>query len=184
MQDSIAKGAYKQSILTRPRCPLLWSHQTSEVIGICDVLSEDDYGLAVRGRILETTKGLDTIKLLEGGAVDGLSIGYNPVKTSRLPGGIRRLDVIDLREISVVALPADSYARISLTEQQQKHLKDLLEVEFALQCMAEGVKMHPRQLPEAIEAMLRENERLEFGGLTRAESEAKLRAELRAELKR
>jgi HK97 family phage prohead protease len=51
------------------------------------------------------------LSLMRAGALDGLSIGFRTVKGRTDPtSGVRRLDKIDLWEISIVTFPA-SFAR-------------------------------------------------------------------------
>lgn len=120
--DTIAPGAYKDTLATRKRPPLmLLGHNPGRVIGKWTGLAEDSKGLHVRGELTPGhTDAEDTAASLRHGAMGGLSIGY------RLPeGGFRDLGgnakageaqraliKIDLVEISVVSMPADDDARI------------------------------------------------------------------------
>lgn len=116
--DVIAPGAYAASLAehkaagTRPL--LLWQHDTAEPVGVWEALEEDDHGLKVSGRlVLETTRGRDTYALLKAGALNGLSIGYRVRDFERRPGGGRLLKQIDLIEISLVSVPAETRARLT-----------------------------------------------------------------------
>ena len=118
--DTIIKGAYSDTIKDRSTPVLMLNSHTSwnsrEVIGKWLELAEDSTGLAVAG---ELTPGhsvaSDIYASMKHGAISGLSIGFNiPVGgAEEIEGGGRRLEKIDLIEISVVSFPADSDARIT-----------------------------------------------------------------------
>lgn len=116
--DVVEKGAFAAS-LRRLReagraVKLLWQHDPSEPIGIWDVVSEDERGLRVRGRLLtETRRGREALALLRAGAMDGLSIGYRAVRSARGADGGRILTEIDLWEVSLVTFPMLPEARAS-----------------------------------------------------------------------
>lgn len=176
--DIVAPGAYRLSIQSRPKIPFLWGHDVKEVCGVIDLMTEDQTGLAVRGRVFPTSRGKDALALLEGAGSFGLSIGYNPVKTSRLPGGLRSLDQIDLLEVSFTPIPAAARAYVTLAPAQKAHLADILEVAALFQASAEGLQLHPRQGKDAAQALQREIERLQFDGRTWAEYREYLLAEI------
>ena len=76
---------------------------------------EDARGLHVRGRLnLQVDRAREIHALLREGAVDGLSIGYR-VERARpeRATGLRRLEKLDLWEISVVTFPMLPGARVS-----------------------------------------------------------------------
>jgi phage head maturation protease len=55
---------------------------------------------------------------MKGGALDGLSIGYNVKKSSPGRGTTKRwLEVINLREISIVDEPSNDLARVTTVKQ-------------------------------------------------------------------
>lgn len=101
-------------------------------IGIWTDLSEDGYGLKVKGKLLDTSRGMDTYKAMKSTprpALDGLSIGYIAKEwTPRTkPDDPRRtLKKIDLIEISVVTFPANTKARTT----NVKSARDMTEREF------------------------------------------------------
>jgi len=116
--DVVAAGAYAASLAEHRRrgtLPvMLWAHDQSRPIGTWTDIREDATGLAVRGQLtLESAAGQEAYALLQAKAVTGLSIGYVERKATQLPDGTRRLEAIDLHEVSVVALPAAPGARIT-----------------------------------------------------------------------
>lgn len=116
--DIIAPGAFSESLKehqAKASVPaLLWAHDSSEPIGRWLTLKEDRYGLAVTGKLtLATKRGAEAHALMKDGAL-GLSIGYRVA-----PGGVARqgsnqiLTAVQLFEVSAVAMPANSSARIT-----------------------------------------------------------------------
>lgn len=115
--DIIKAGAFKKSIASRAKnggVALFWNHSSDQPIGIWTELSEDAKGLKVAAKLVtETVRGAETLALIKAGAVSGLSIGFRAISSERGANGARVLTEIDLIEISVVALPAASKARIN-----------------------------------------------------------------------
>jgi HK97 family phage prohead protease len=71
--------------------------------------------LFARGRLMpEVARAREVLSLMRAGALDGLSIGFRTVKGRTDPkSGVRRLDKIDLWEISIVTFPMLPEARVS-----------------------------------------------------------------------
>jgi HK97 family phage prohead protease len=94
---------------------MLWQHDPGEPIGRWLSIEEDARGLRVRGKLnLAVTRAREIHALMKEGAVDGLSIGYR-VERARHDrvSGLRRLERLDLWEISVVTFPMLPGARVS-----------------------------------------------------------------------
>jgi HK97 family phage prohead protease len=111
--DEVARGAFAASLARPDRSvKLLWQHDPAQPIGVWDSVRETERGLYASGRLLtELRAGAEAAALLRAGAIDGLSIGYRAVKSSRLPSGGRRLVEVDLWEISLVTFPMLPAAR-------------------------------------------------------------------------
>lgn len=114
--DTIKKGAFARSLAgKRKRQPaLLWQHNHDEPIGVWDSMEEDDKGLYGEGRLaLGTQRGREAYELLQMKAINGLSIGFTPIKhIIDKDTGKRTLLDIDLWETSLVTFPANEAARI------------------------------------------------------------------------
>lgn len=115
-RDMVMPGAFRTTLRTRGihRIPMLFQHDPAEPIGIWLELREDLRGLYARGRLIpEVTRARELLSLLRAGAIDGLSIGFKTV-TARLDPKtrIRKLDQIDLWEISLVTFPLLPGARV------------------------------------------------------------------------
>lgn len=117
--DVVQKGAFDASIkhwqAKNKFPPILWQHDTSQVIGVWTELVEDERGLYGRGKLLidDVAKAREAHALLKHGAIDGLSIGYM-IKDSDFDQKSETLflKALDLREISVVTFPANDESRI------------------------------------------------------------------------
>lgn len=116
--DVVQKGAYAASLARLSKSSravkMLWQHDPAQPIGVWDEVREDARGLWVKGRILTAVdKGREAAALLEAGAMDGLSIGYRTLKSSKTPEGGRILTELELWEVSLVTFPMLTEARVS-----------------------------------------------------------------------
>jgi HK97 family phage prohead protease len=120
-RDMMMPGAFAQSLRLRGvrRVPMLFQHDPAEPIGIWLELREDHRGLYARGRLIPDVKrAAEVLALLRAGASDGLSIGFRTVKGRIDPKTrIRKLDAVDLWEISIVTFPLLAGARVSAVKQ-------------------------------------------------------------------
>lgn len=120
-RDVVAPGAFRRSLLARPapEIRMLFGHDPARPIGRWDAIREDARGLFVSGRIAtEAASARDVAALIEGGALDGLSIGFRTLQAVRRPGGVRRLTLIDLHEVSLVTFPMQPGARVLRTHKE------------------------------------------------------------------
>lgn len=114
--DVVMPGAFRDSIERRgaPGVKLLWQHDPMQLVGIWRSIEEDSRGLYVRGALdLGQAKSREILSLMRQGALDGLSIGYRTEIERKDPEtGLRRLERIDLWEISLVTFPLLPQARV------------------------------------------------------------------------
>lgn len=116
--DVVAPGAYAASLAALHRrglrVKMLWQHDPLQPIGIWDEVREDNKGLWVKGRLLDTVeKGREAKALIEAGAIDGLSIGYRTRAATKSKEGRRLLTELELWEVSLVTFPMLPNARIA-----------------------------------------------------------------------
>ncbi len=127
--DVVQKGAYVQSLkvlaASGRAVKMLWQHDASEPIGVWDEVREDDKGLYVKGRLLESVaRGREAAALIAAGALDGLSIGYRTKKAVRGADGTRNLQELELWEVSLVTFPMLPSARVG-AKSEALHTEDI-----------------------------------------------------------
>lgn len=128
--DTIVPGAYANTIEDFQRDGFLaWGHDWSDLVGTPADIYEDEIGLYLRADFHTHAHAQEarqiTSERLSRGKSMGLSIGYQPVKWSyreaegnRPP--VRVLEEIKLYEVSLVAVPADSFARVTGAKTTQR----------------------------------------------------------------
>ncbi|WP_050602125.1 HK97 family phage prohead protease [Ruegeria sp. 6PALISEP08] len=134
--DVVQRGAYRGSLeglaKAGQRVKMLWQHDPSQPIGVWDEVREDDKGLWVKGRLLESTqKGREAAELIRAGAMDGLSIGYRTKRAVKNDRGQRVLTELELWEVSLVTFPMLPSARVAAkgtTPDAEEALRSIAEV--------------------------------------------------------
>lgn len=116
-RDIVAPGAFKTTLAERPitRVKMLRQHRQDEPIGVWTAAAEDSRGLHVKGRLIrEVPLAAQTYALMREGALDQLSIGFR-TKRERFDrkAGVRHVEEVDLREISIVTFGSNDKAAIS-----------------------------------------------------------------------
>ncbi|WP_083533093.1 HK97 family phage prohead protease [Bosea sp. WAO] len=119
-KDVVEPGAFRESLARRGPggVKLLWQHDPTEPIGRWIELREDTRGLHVRGRLsLAVARAREIHALMRDGAIDGLSIGFRSERARNDPRtGLRRLEKVDLWEISLVTFPMQLQARVAMVK--------------------------------------------------------------------
>jgi len=132
--DIIEPGAFAKSLARKGAraVKLLYQHKTDEPIGVFDEILEDDKGLKVKGRLaMGTQKGREVYELMKMGAIDGLSIGYRVSQKGQSyddRGKTRRINEVDLMEISAVTFPMNPRARIRAVKGEALTVRDWEDV--------------------------------------------------------
>jgi hypothetical protein len=121
-RDMIMPGAFAAALRNRGlrRIPMLFQHDAAEPVGVWLEIFEDTRGLYARGRLIpEVMRARELLALVQAGAADGLSIGFRTVKARIDPSTrIRRIDAVDLWEISIVTFPLLPGARVRAVERR------------------------------------------------------------------
>ena len=115
--DLIAPGAFADSLKRRGAAglPLLWQHRADQPIGRIQAVGEDERGLRVIGEIGgRSAVAQRAAALLRDGGIDGLSFGYRVIAADGHKP--RRLDALDLVEVSLVTHPMQALARVHAVE--------------------------------------------------------------------
>lgn len=115
-RDVVMPGAFEDTLRQKGAhgVRLLYQHDPARPIGRWQAMEEDGHGLFVRGQLdLALPKARAAFTAMQAGALTGLSIGYR-TKAERVDRqtGLRRLDAIDLWEISLVTRPLNPKARV------------------------------------------------------------------------
>jgi HK97 family phage prohead protease len=115
--DAVQPGAFAASLQAKGPggVRMLWQHDPAEPVGRWLSLVEDARGLRVRGRLNSgVARAREAMALLRDGGLDGLSIGYRVERArNERATGLRRLDRVDLWEISLVTFPMQPGARVA-----------------------------------------------------------------------
>lgn len=110
-REKIARGAI--NLDTMPA--LFYRH--SEPIGVITAMSEQADGLMIEARVSDTALGRDAATLARDGAIKSLSIGFfereYTDETTDDGATLRTQHAIDLREVSLVPVPAYEDAKIT-----------------------------------------------------------------------
>ena len=114
--ETFRRGAFERTIRERGgkvRLAVLHDETTRLPIGRATELREDPAGLVGEFRVSATVQGDEVLALVRDGALDGLSVGFRPIRDRWSKGrqSVERLEVA-LSEVSVVASPAYADARI------------------------------------------------------------------------
>lgn len=170
--DTILKGAYKETLANRSRPVAMYFNHASyrsdmpATIGKWTAMEEDSKGLYVKGQLSLGHPTADAIYAsMRNETIDGLSIGFklNPDGYD-MRDGIRYLKKIDLVEVSVVDNPADNSARISLDSVKSdiERIKSIREAEIFLRDAANLSNSSAKALLAQIKSILRDEVKTEL----------------------
>lgn len=95
--------------------PLLFAHQHDAPIGAVVQANASRAGIRVRARLTAgVAKAEECWNLIRDGALSAVSVGFQVLKASPLPSGGQRFDSWRWLELSVVAVPANPDARVTV----------------------------------------------------------------------
>ena len=110
------RGAFAKTIRERAQAiKFLVNHDAMQrlPIGAATLLREDAAGLYAEFRVSATRDGDEALTLIEDGVLDGLSVGFTPVKGGdRRKGNLVERIEVKLREVSAVAFQAYPGAKV------------------------------------------------------------------------
>jgi hypothetical protein len=116
--DVVMAGAFGKTIARNSRLPMFFNHNPDEPVGVWTDLAEKAKGLWTEGKLLHQSseKARMLYGLLKAKGALALSIGYRVPPGGAEPDerrpGVTKLHELDLREISLVCMPANPEAKI------------------------------------------------------------------------
>jgi hypothetical protein len=117
VNDIIHPNAFAKTLVERGnKVKFLWQHDTKAPLGRVLEMNEDGNGLYFKAVISDTQQGRDALALLRDNAIEGMSIGYEPIVSdfSKYDGKtVRNLRELKLYEISLVTFPASPLAGVT-----------------------------------------------------------------------
>ncbi|MFC5587563.1 HK97 family phage prohead protease [Sporosarcina soli] len=128
--DVVVSGAFKKTLITRSgRIKFLVGHDWNQIVGKIVHAKEDEKGLYIEAKIVDTVAGKDLMKLVDAGVIDRMSIGFVVKDYEWDDDGIFYIKEADLYEVSAVGLPANDRAHIqkSIGNEDVNRLVTLLQ---------------------------------------------------------
>jgi HK97 family phage prohead protease len=111
--------------------PLLWQHKHDEPIGSVTEAYVSSKGIRIRARLVAGFAKADEVwQLIRDGVLTAVSIGFRALASEPLPTGGRRFSAWEWLELSVVSVPAQPGAQITVAK-----------------CMAHGVGVLEQKAP-------------------------------------
>lgn len=137
--DVIDKGAFTKTISENPMIPILWQHDSREVIGMGEV-KEWQGKVLVSGRLdMEDPTAQKAYRKLKNGLMKGLSIGFYAIKTTWETvneRAIRHISELKLVEVSVVTFPALESAQVTSVKNADELAERVKALEEKLTALA------------------------------------------------
>lgn len=112
--ETIAPGALAPRAESDTSLKLVYRHD--EPIGLITAATETKEGIEIEARFSDTQTARDAYQLVRDGVIDRLSIGFEPLETTRTEderGTHTTITSLALREVSLVPFPAYSTAAIT-----------------------------------------------------------------------
>lgn len=155
-KEKITKGAFKRAInSSKNDIDFLAEHDSSVVLASTKngtlELREDDVGLYMEARIINTSAGRDWYEMISSGLITNMSFGFRSLKDDWKSMGEnlyqRTINELELFEVSAVRNPA--YASSSISNRGM----DLSDEDIVPDNIEEDKEMEQRTAEELIEAM-------------------------------
>lgn len=132
---------------------LFYDH--SDPIGLVFEGFDTEAGFYIRSKVSETPKGDEVLTLVRDGVLNKFSVGFFPVETE-LEGSTIIRKKVDLREVSVVAIPAFAGANITevRSEVAQSEPAEVLP-EQESKSMSENIELDVRSVQDEVAELRR-----------------------------
>lgn len=116
-QDRVGDVVLPEGARYQLPIPLLFAHKHDEPIGSVVEASVTKAGIRIRAKLTEGVARAEEVwKLIMDGALTAVSIGFQALKHTPLANGGLRFDEWSWHELSVVSVPANPEARISVAK--------------------------------------------------------------------
>lgn len=117
---------------------------------------DTEAGFEIRARVSETPKGDEVLTLMRDGVLNKFSVGFFPVESER-DGSVIIRKKVDLREVSVVAIPAFAGANITEVreEQAQSEPVEVSSPEQERKSMSENMELEVRSVQDEVAELRR-----------------------------
>lgn len=155
--DVIEKGAFKKTIAENPVVPILWHHDSREVIGSGE-LKEWQGKILIAGQLdMEDPIAVKVYRKLKAKLIKGLSIGFQAIKSTfsevMVDGAIkyvRTIQELKLWEVSIVTFPMLPQAQVTRVKSAEAdaRLKALEDKVSALQTAKATPPPEPAKVEE------------------------------------
>jgi HK97 family phage prohead protease len=116
---------------------------------------DTEAGFEIRAKVSETPKGDEVLTLMRDGVLNKFSVGFFPMESER-DGSVIIRKKVDLREVSVVAIPA--FAGANITEVRSEQVQPELEAESHEQerkSMSENMELEVRSVQDEVAELRR-----------------------------
>jgi HK97 family phage prohead protease len=135
------KEKFAPNSVTVNKLPKLF-YNHDEPIGIIRSLDDKEDGLHITAKISDTSKGQDAWTLVKDGVVRSFSVGFVPIEHT-LDGDVVVRQKVDLKEVSLVALPAYEGAVITQIRSDAPEQTNLGEINTMENTNTETVDLNP-----------------------------------------
>lgn len=128
--DVVVSGAFKKTLITNSgRIKFLFNHDWTQIVGRIVHAEEDEKGLYIEAKIVDTALGKDLMKLVDAGVIDRMSIGFVIKDYEWDDDGVFYIKEVELYEVSAVGLPANDRAHIqkSIGDEDVDRVVNLLQ---------------------------------------------------------
>lgn len=116
---------------------------------------DTEAGFEIRARVSETPKGDEVLTLMRDGVLNKFSVGFFPVDSER-DGSVIIRKKVDLREVSVVAIPAFAGANITeVREEQVQSEPEAQPLEQERKSMSENMELEVRSVQDEVAELRR-----------------------------
>jgi len=140
--DVIEKGAFTKTISEHPTVPILWQHDSSEVIGQGEVKEVGNKITLAAKLDLEDPLAQKAHRKLKNKLIKGLSIGFQAVKSTwqDVKDGdatryVRRIQELKLWEVSVVTFPMLPQAQVTRVKHADEYEARIARLEDELKAL-------------------------------------------------